>query len=291
MIITREKTSNPDESTLSRKELLLLQKTAGEIQPIKENNFQNIRCLLDEINHLSKWFRWTSEEKNLVLLLKLKGRITEKLTNFDIFNDWTKNCDYITEFCTGIGSWDKINEVAEKGPNKHKTNTTKPQLNEKKKCHFCGHLGHLIKNCNILKKIKLKKNGSKIQKTIKKEVNSMISTPYMKKKIVLTNSSTQTQKDDSCFKIDNKLATPFIEEVKNKPTTPYTPFVRKDIQTAFIRNSQKLSLCQPNENRKTLKPNFKKLPLYVPNSQRLPLGVPHELHRQIQLSLSKNLKK
>ena len=119
----------------------------------------------------------------------------------------------------------------------------------------------------------------------------MISTPYMKKKIVLTNSSTQTQKDDSCFKIYNKLATPFIEEVKNKPTTPYTPLVRKDIQTAFIRNSQKLSLCQPNENRKTLKPNSKKLPLYVPNSQRLPLGVPHELHRQIQLSLSKNLKK
>ena len=67
MIITREKTSNPDESTLSRKELLILQKTAGEIQPIKENNFQNIRCLLDEISHLSKWFRWTSEEKNLVL--------------------------------------------------------------------------------------------------------------------------------------------------------------------------------------------------------------------------------
>ena len=97
-------------------------------------------------------------------------------------------------------------------------------------------------------KNKTEKKGSKIQITIKKEVNSMISTPYMKKKIVLTNSSTQTQKDDSCFKIYNKLATPFIEEVKNKPTTPYTSLVRKHIQTAFIRKSHKLSLCQANEN-------------------------------------------
>ena len=53
MIITRKNTSNPEKGTLSREELLLLQKSAKEIQPIKENNFENIRCLLDEIDHLT----------------------------------------------------------------------------------------------------------------------------------------------------------------------------------------------------------------------------------------------
>jgi hypothetical protein len=92
------KTSNPEQSTLTRKQLLLLHETAKEIQQITEKNLDNIRCLLDEINHLSKWFRWTTEEKNLVLFLKLKGRLTEKLTHFDIFGDWMKNCKYITKF-------------------------------------------------------------------------------------------------------------------------------------------------------------------------------------------------
>ena len=69
--MTTINTSDPEQSTLTRKQLLLLHETAKEIQQITEKNLDNIRCLLNEINHLSKWFRWTTKKK-LVLFLKLK---------------------------------------------------------------------------------------------------------------------------------------------------------------------------------------------------------------------------
>ena len=168
MIITKEKNSNSEESTLSRKELLILQKTAGEIQPIKENKLKNFQNLLDEINHLSKWFRWTSEEKNLVLVLKLKGGLTKNMANFDIFTDWTVNCTKLSTMFDQKGPEDKIKETKQKV-----SKFPNPTYKDSKKCHFCGHLGHIIKNCKILQKIKHKKKLLKTSKFGSKEVNTV----------------------------------------------------------------------------------------------------------------------
>ena len=123
---------------------------------------------MDEINHFSKWFGWTSEEINLVLFLKLTGDLTKKMSNFEIFNDWTTNCKIVYSMFDQNGSGDKINEM-----NPKISTFSRPIFDDSKKCHFCGHLGHIIKNCKILQKIKQKKKLLKVCNPGNTEVNTV----------------------------------------------------------------------------------------------------------------------
>ena len=138
------KNTTPETSGLNRTELLLLKEMASDIEIIREKKFDQFLHLKVEIDRLGGWYKWTSEEKNLVLALKLQGSLITNIEQFDIFDDWKKN--------------------AEKMMSIFKTDSKKPKaknqlLKKIKICHFCQQPGHFIKMCKTLKKIKMKKKS------------------------------------------------------------------------------------------------------------------------------------
>ena len=137
------------ESSLTRSQLISLKEMASDIENVRERNFDKFQYLKIEIDRLGRWYKWTSEEKNLVLSLKLQGLLISEINEFNIFNDWSANAQKLT-----ASFYEKHSkEIGSHG---------KRKLEKMKRCLFCGRPGHLVKSCQILQRIKMKKKSRQL---------------------------------------------------------------------------------------------------------------------------------